>query len=132
MCVYEWCRIVENLEGVKIDEFGERMIVRQILARKWMWGIIRRLQVLEHQYYILFSPKTTFLLIYQHFVPPILPTLFWFIFSFNYMYNLEVELEMLPVAPPPVPRELTEEETDKLYRQRSCVERAKSISEGCY
>ena len=37
------------------------------------------------------------------------------------MYNLEVELEMLPVAPPPVPRELTEEETDKLYRQREAV-----------
>ena len=28
---------------------------------------------------------------------------------------------MLPVAPPPVPRELTEEETDKLYRQREAV-----------
>ena len=34
---------------------------------------------------------------------------------------LEAELEQLPVAPPPVPRELSQEETEKLGRQREAV-----------
>ena len=33
----------------------------------------------------------------------------------------EVELEKLPVAPPPIPRELSQEEMSRLCRQREAV-----------